>query len=78
MKTKKTELTRKFGWKVKIERTKLKLSQEQLAEKSKLNKNTLGLIEIGECTPSIETANDIANALNIPLKELIDVDSINF
>ncbi|MGN1125516.1 MAG: helix-turn-helix domain-containing protein [Candidatus Gastranaerophilaceae bacterium] len=78
MRNKKTDLTKKFGWKVKIERTKQKLSQEQLADRAELNKNTLGLIERGECTPSIETANDIAKALNLSLIELIDVDRINF
>jgi len=78
MKSKKTELTKKFGWKVKIERMKKKISQEKLAEKAGLNKNSLGLIERGETTPSIETANNIANALGIKLPELIDVDKIEF
>ncbi len=78
MRNKKTELTKKFGWKVKIERTKQKISQEKLAEKSGLNKNSLGLIERGITVPSIETANDIANALGIKLPELIDVDKIEF
>ncbi|MBR2526223.1 helix-turn-helix transcriptional regulator [bacterium] len=78
MRNKKTELTKKFGWKVKIERTKQKISQEKLAEMSGLNKNSLGLIERGVTVPSIETANDIAKALGIRLPELIDVDKIEF
>ena len=78
MKSKKTELTKKFGWKVKIERMKKKISQEKLAEIAGLNKNSLGLIERGETTPSIETANNIANALGIKLPDLIDVDKIEF
>ena len=78
MRNKKTELTKKFGWKVKIERMKRKISQEKLAEIAGLNKNSLGLIERGITVPSIETANDIAHALGIKLPELIDVDKIEF
>lgn len=78
MRNKKTDLTKKFGWKVRIERTKKDISQEKLAEMAGLNKNSLGLIERGATVPSIETANDIANALGIKLPELIDVDKIEF
>ena len=78
MRNKKTELTKKFGWKVKIERTKQDLSQEKLAECANLSVITISAIERGAATPSIETANDSANALGIKLPELIDVDKIEF
>ena len=71
MRNKKTELTQKFGMKVRLERTKRRLSQEALAELADLNKKSICAIEAGTTTPSIETANDIANALSIPLHEFL-------
>ena len=78
MRNKKTELTKKFGWKVRIERTKKNMSQEELAELANLSIITISAIERGATTPSIETANDLAKALGIRLPELIDVDKIEF
>ena len=54
-------------------RTKSQFSQEKLAEKADMNKNTSGLIEYGEISPSIETLYKITNALKIELKKLVDV-----
>ncbi len=71
MRNKKTELTQKFGMKVRLERTKRRLSQEALAELADLNKKSICAIEAGTTTPSIETANDIANAFSIPLHEFL-------
>ena len=62
MRNKKTKLTRKFGMKVRLERAKRRLSQEALAEMADLSKKTICAIEAGTTTPSLETANDIANA----------------
>lgn len=67
MRNKKSELTYKFGMKVRLERTKRRLSQEELAELADLSKKTVCAIETGTSTPSLETANDIANAFKIPL-----------
>lgn len=72
MRNKKTELTKKFGMKVRLERTKRRLSQEVLAEMSDLSKKSICAIEAGTTTPSIETANDIANAFKIPLHEFLN------
>lgn len=74
---KKTELTSKFGLKVKMERTKRGLTQEQLAERANLNHKSICAIEKGLTTPSIETVNDIAKAFGITLLELMDVDNFN-
>lgn len=71
------ELTKKFGLKVKFERIKRKLSQEQFANMANLSTSALWAIENGNSAPSIETANDIANALGIELKDLIDVNNIS-
>lgn len=70
-------INNKIGTKVKLLRTKAKFSQEKLAELADINKNTVGLIERGEISPSIETLEKIANALKIELKELVDVSKID-
>lgn len=67
----------KIGIKIRLLRTKAKFSQEKLAELADVNKNTVGLIERGEMSPSIETLEKIAQALNIELKELVDVSKID-
>ncbi len=67
----------KIGLKIKLERTKRKLSQEKLAELSDLSKTHIGDIERGTSVPSIETLNKIANALNVELVELIDVSKVD-
>lgn len=70
-------INEKIGIKIKLLRAKAKLSQEKLAELSYMNKNSIGSIERGESKPSIETLEKIANALNIELKELVDVSKID-
>lgn len=62
--------TKKFGKKVKLERVKRDLSQEQLAELSDLSRPSIGAIERAESSPSIETAASIAKALDIELYKL--------
>jgi transcriptional regulator with XRE-family HTH domain len=47
------------------------LSQEQLAENSKINLRTLQRIEKGETYPHGETLKRISEALNIPLTDLV-------
>ena len=70
-------LNEKIGIKIRILRIKLKFSQEKLAELSELSKNSIGTIERGKSSPSIETLDRIARALNIELKELVDVSKID-
>ncbi len=67
----------KIGIKIRLLRTKLRISQEKLAELADMNKNSIGAIERGESSPSIETLNKIAKALNVELKELVDVTKID-
>lgn len=69
--------TEKIGIKISILRKKLKYSQEKLGELSGLSKNSISTIERGGSKPSIETLEKIAGALNIELKELIDVSGID-
>ncbi len=70
-------INEKLGIKIRFLRIKMKLSQEQFAELAGLSKNSIGMIERGQSKPGIETLEKIANALNIELKELVDVSKIN-
>ena len=64
------ELSKKFGKQIKIERIKQDISQEKLAELSDLHRTTLGIIENGKTSPTLDSIAKIANALNIKLSEL--------
>ena len=75
---KRSDITKKLGWKIKIERTKKKLSQEALAELANLNRNSISAIERCESSPTIETLGAIAKALDIKLTDLVDIDKIDF
>ncbi|MBD5401630.1 helix-turn-helix transcriptional regulator [bacterium] len=70
-------INEKLGIKICFLRKRLKYSQEKLAELADLNKNTIGLVERGMISPTAETLEKIANALNIELKELVDVSGMD-
>ncbi len=67
-------LSKKFGKKIKIERIKRDISQEKLAELANIHRTTLGQIENGKNSPTLDTVARIANALNITLLELLDLN----
>lgn len=71
------DINRKIGLKVKLERTRLGVTQEKLAELADLNKNSIGAIERGESSPTIETLDRLAKAFNIQLHELTNVSQMN-
>lgn len=77
MTSKNDKISAKIGLKIVLERTKRKLSQEKLAELSDLSKNSLGAIERGTSSPSIDTLDRIAAALDIELSELVKVKSVD-
>lgn len=77
MTSKDDRISAKIGLKIVLERTKRKLSQEKLAELSDLSKNSLGAIERGTSSPSIDTLDRIAAALEIELSELVKVKSVD-
>ncbi len=70
-------INEKLGIKIRFLRIKMKLSQEQFSELAGLSKNSIGMIERGQMSPTLETLEKIANALNIELKELVDVSKID-
>ncbi|MFR1671834.1 MAG: helix-turn-helix domain-containing protein [Candidatus Gastranaerophilaceae bacterium] len=56
---------------IKAERNRKNLTQSELAELIDMSDSTVSLIERGLQTPSIFVVHDIANALNIDIKELL-------
>ena len=60
--------------KMKIARIDCDLTQEQLAEKIGVSRQTIGLIEAGNYNPSISLCIDICKALNKTLDELFWVE----
>jgi transcriptional regulator with XRE-family HTH domain len=67
---KKKPIVRKIGQKIRILRKIKKMSQMDLAEKSKLHQTLIGKIERAEINPTIASLEKIAKALNMPLSEL--------
>ncbi len=70
------DLTRRFGALVRQLRLEKGMSQERLAELCGLHRNYIGAIERAERTPSIVTANKLANSLETTLSSLfLEVES---
>ncbi len=59
---------------VKLERTRINLSQQDLAEKVNVSRQTIHSIESGKFMPSYILAIKIARVLNIPVEELFVVE----
>lgn len=66
----KSDVLVKFGQKVREERRKLGLSQEQLAEEAGLHRTYIGMIERAEKNLTLENIARIAKALGLPIREL--------
>ena len=64
-------ILKKLGHRLKEERIKHNLSQETLAQKAKVSRNFIGMIERSERNPTISVLDDIANAMNIETWELL-------
>jgi transcriptional regulator with XRE-family HTH domain len=62
----------KFGNKIKELRLKKGLSQEALANLAEIDRTYFPSIEKGKTNVSIVIAEKLANALEVPLKELFD------
>lgn len=60
-----------LGQRIRDERTKLRYTQEQLAEAAAINESYIGQIERGEKNPSLETVVSIANALGVTVDYLL-------
>ena len=64
------KIEKRFGDRVRQLRMTDKLSQEALAEKSRMHRTYLGGIERGERNPSLRNIEAIAKALGVSLSEL--------
>ncbi len=62
--------TVKVGMNVKLCRTKLKLTQDELANRAGVSRNMLSNIERGIQSPTVETLAAIAGVLHIDLYKL--------
>ncbi len=60
-----------IGINVKSERLRKGLSQEELAEKCEISRNSVSLIETGKINPTILRVIDIAKVLSVDVNELI-------
>ena len=65
----------RLGAKIKNIRKNKGLTQELLAEKSDLSTRQIVKIENGQATPTIQTLQSIAKALDVSFNELFDNDS---
>jgi transcriptional regulator with XRE-family HTH domain len=63
-----------FGLRVRSLRLSKKLSQEALSERAGISVDFLSLIERGRNSPSFDTMQSLADALNVPVARLFTVD----
>lgn len=63
-----------FAKNLKYIRESKKLSQQQVADLSKIDRSTISRYEANETAPSIENALKIADALNVPFEDFVSYD----
>ena len=68
------EIDKKVGMNIRVARIKRGISQEGLADMAGLARSTMGIVERGEQSPSIQTISKVANALEIDLHKLFIFD----
>ena len=68
------EIDKKVGMNIRLERTKRSISQEGLADMAGLARSTMGIVERGEQSPSLQTVAKVANALGIDIQKLFVFD----
>jgi len=64
----KSEILVKFGKKVREERSKLGLSQEQLANRAGVHRTYIGMIERAEKNITLENIQKVCKALNLKIR----------
>jgi len=68
---KKIELLEKFGEKVREERSKRGLSQEELAARAGVHRTYIGMIERGEKNITLLNIKKVAKALDLSIDKLL-------
>lgn len=71
-----SNLSRKICLKIKLERLKRNLSQEELALAASLNRNTVGKMERLESSPTIDTLEKIAKVFEMDFLSLVDTSKV--
>jgi transcriptional regulator with XRE-family HTH domain len=71
MRRRRLEFSDAFALVLQQHRTAKKLSKQELAQKAGLHQTYIGMIERGASNPSLDAANAIAEALEIPFSKLI-------
>ena len=71
-----TEQKALIGGIISQHRNKMKLTQQQLADQSKLSRSYVSDIEAGRYAPSVKSLVSIANILNIDLNFLLKMTEI--
>lgn len=64
------EIDKKVELNIRLERVKRGISQEILADMAGIARFTMGIIERGEQSPSLQTVAKVANALQIDIYKL--------
>lgn len=59
---------------IRVERAKIEISQQELAEKVEVSRQTIHSIERGKKTPSVELAIRMARYFKIPVEELFVIE----
>ena len=67
-----SKISKLFAAKLKRIREEKKLTQEELAFKSKVDRTYIGRLERMERSPSLDYLQKIADGLEMPLVELLD------
>lgn len=65
------ELAKQIGARVRTLRVERGLSQEELAERSKLAGDTVSRVERGSLLPSVPTVRALATGLDVPLSQVV-------
>lgn len=61
-----------LGGRIRELRKGLRMSQEQLSERVDVDPRYISRIELGRCSPSLETLENIARALGVEMRDLFD------
>ncbi len=70
-------IAEKISLKIKFEREKRGLSQEALALMAGISRSAIWKIESGKVSPTLETLEKIAKALDMDFASLIDVTKVD-
>jgi transcriptional regulator with XRE-family HTH domain len=71
MRRRRSEFSDAFAVVLQKHRESKKMSRQALAEKAGLHQTYVGMIERGLSNPSLDTANALAEALEIPFSKLV-------